>query len=131
MIRKITIALLLLIPVGMLNAQTLNIAKMDSLFQSLLQHHKAMGSVAITQDGKPVYSRAFGYADVAENIPATPQTRYRIGSITKMFTATMVFQLIEKKKLSLATTLDRVLPGHTQCVQDHDGRPVKPQEWHP
>ena len=110
MIRKIKIFLLLLLPASTLQAQTLNTAKMDSLFQTLLSHNKAMSSVAITQNGKPVYVKAFGYADVPGKIQASPQTRYRIGSVTKMFTATMIFQLIEKKKLTLATTLDQFYP---------------------
>lgn len=110
MIRNLKIFLLLLLPTAAIQAQTLNTAKMDSLFLGLVQHNKAMGSIAISQNGKPVYAKAFGYADVANQLQATPQTRYRIGSVTKMFTATLVFQLIEKKKLSLATTLDQYYP---------------------
>lgn len=108
---------LLLLSAITLQAQTFDAAKMDSLLQTLNRHDKAMGSVAIGQKGQNVYTRAYGYADAEAKIPATPQTRYRIGSISKMFTATMIFQLIEKKKLSLATTLDKFYPAVPHAAQ--------------
>ncbi len=94
------------------HAQTLNTAKLDSLLTTLAAHDKTMGSLVLSHEGKVVYSRAFGYAqlDGATKIPATVATRYRVGSITKMFTATMIFQLIEEKKLALTTPLATFFP---------------------
>jgi D-alanyl-D-alanine carboxypeptidase len=117
MIRKMKTLLVILLSAGTLQAQTVNTAKMDSLFQTLLNHNKAIGSIAMSQNGKIVYARAFGFADIAGKVQATPQTRYRIGSITKMFTATLTFQLIEKKKLTLATTLDKFYPTVPNAAQ--------------
>lgn len=111
MIKALKTTGLLLLSAAGLHAQTFDTPKMDSLLQVLYQNHKVMVSVDIDYKGKPVYTRATGYADAAAKIPATPQTRYRIGSISKMFTATMIFQLIEKKKLTLATTLDKFYPA--------------------
>ncbi|MGI4741472.1 MAG: serine hydrolase domain-containing protein [Janthinobacterium lividum] len=91
-------------------AQTLNTAKLDSLLTSLATHNKMMGSLAVSRAGSVVYSHAFGYAEVAPKTPATPATRYRMGSITKMFTAVMIFQLIEEKKLALTTPLATFFP---------------------
>ncbi len=91
-------------------AQTLNTAKLDSLLTALGTHDKLMGSLALSHDGKVVYSRAFGYAQLAPKVPATPATRYRIGSITKMFTGVLIFQLIEEKKLALGTKLATFFP---------------------
>ena len=93
-------------------AQQLNTAKLDSLLTSLAANQKMMGSLALSQNGKVVYSRAFGYlqADGATKTPATAATRYRVGSISKVFTATMIFQLIEEKKLTLATPLATFFP---------------------
>lgn len=90
----------------------LNTAKLDSLFDRIGAKDKAMISFAILKDGQPVYSKAVGYSQITPTakIPATTDTRYRIGSITKMFTATMVFQLIEEGKLSLTTPLARFYP---------------------
>ncbi|MGE0588169.1 MAG: serine hydrolase domain-containing protein [Cyclobacteriaceae bacterium] len=78
----------------------------------LAERNKAMGSLAISKNGNIIYSRAIGYSLISggEKVSATDQTKYRIGSITKMFTATMIFQLIEEGKLNLTTTLDKYYP---------------------
>ncbi len=110
---KIFISLLILcLYSGIDIAQTLNKAKLDSLFNTLVENKKAMGSVAISKNGKIVYTNAFGYSQFTDRItkPATTLTKYRIGSITKMFTATMIFQLIDEGKLKLTTTLDTYFP---------------------
>jgi CubicO group peptidase (beta-lactamase class C family) len=91
-------------------AQSLNTAKLDSLLSSLAANNKMMGSLAVSRAGQVVYSHAFGSARLAPNVPATPATRYRMGSISKMFTATMIFQLIEEKKLTLDTKLATFFP---------------------
>jgi len=87
-------------------AQTLNIQKLDSLFDVLSAKDRAMGSVAITKNNKLLYSRAIGFANNEKGlIKSTPGTRYHIGSITKMFTACMIFQLIEERRLTMDTKL--------------------------
>ena len=92
------------------SAQTLNTAKLDSLLSALETNNKLMGSLALSHDGQVVYSRAIGEARLTPPTPATPATRYRIGSITKVFTAVMIFQLIEEKKLTLDTRLATFFP---------------------
>ncbi len=92
------------------SAQTFNTAKLDSLLDGLASHDKLMGSLALSHDGNVVYSRAFGSAQVAPKVPATPATHYRIGSISKVFTGVLVFQLIEEKKLTLDTRLATFFP---------------------
>src|SRR5688572_8598248 len=83
-------------------AQPPNKAKFDQFFDRLNEKNKAMGSLLIIKDGQEVYSRMIGYSQVngAEKRPLTAATRYRIGSITKMFTTALIFQLVEEKKLS-------------------------------
>ncbi len=78
----------------------------------LADKNQAMGSLTISKKGVVVYSRAIGYSFISgnEKLPARDQTKYRIGSITKMFTATMIFQLIEDGKLTLTTTVDKFFP---------------------
>jgi CubicO group peptidase (beta-lactamase class C family) len=94
------------------HAQTLDKAKLDRFFDRLAEKNKAMGSMTLTKDGKVLYSRAIGYSQINDSRkkPSTAATRYRIGSITKMFTAVMIFQLVEKGKLKLSDTLDRFFP---------------------
>ena len=67
-------------------------------------------AVALVAGGKLAYERAAGFADLAARIPATTQTRFRVGSITKMFTAVSVLQLAERHALALDDTLVRYLP---------------------
>ena len=90
----------------------LNTAKLDSLLTIVEAKDKAMTSIAILKDGKLVYSKAVGYSTITPTVktPATPDTKYRIGSISKVFTGTMIFQLIEEGKLSLTTPLSNFYP---------------------
>lgn len=69
-------------------------------------------SIAIVLDQKTVFSQAFGYADVDKKIPATTKTIYRVGSITKLFAATMLMQLAERGKASLSDPLIKYLPAY-------------------
>src|SRR6185436_7333565 len=93
-------------------AQTLDKAKLDQFFDRLAEKNKAMGSLTIAKDGKVLYSRAIGYSQIngAEKKPLTTENRFRLGSITKMYTATMIVQLVEEGKLKLTNTLDKFLP---------------------
>jgi D-alanyl-D-alanine carboxypeptidase len=90
-------------------AQTPDKAKLDQFFDRLAEKNKAMGSLIVARDGKVLYTRAIGYSQISatEKKPLTAATRYRIGSITKMFTAAMIFQLVEERKLKLTDTLDK------------------------
>jgi D-alanyl-D-alanine carboxypeptidase len=92
-------------------AQKLNTSKIDSLFDALSNNNKAMGSIAISKNGKMLYAKAIGFSSIAEKVKSTEKTKYRIGSITKTFTTVLVLQLIEEKKLSLTTTLDKYFPS--------------------
>lgn len=93
-------------------AQTLDKAKLDELFNRIAEKNKGMGTVVVAKDGKVIYTRSVGYSQIGEGIkkPLTETSRYRIGSITKMFTAAMIMQLVEEGKLKLTDTLDKFLP---------------------
>ena len=94
------------------HAQELDKAKLDQFFDRLAEKNKAMGSLVIAKDGDVIYTRSIGYQQInaTEKKPSTATTRYRIGSITKMFTAAMILQLVDKGKLSLTDTLDKFFP---------------------
>src|SRR3989441_7745864 len=91
-------------------AQTLDKAKLDQFFDRLAEKNKAMGSLTIAKDGKVLYTRAIGYSQINPKKPLTAANRFRIGSITKMFTAAMILQLVEEGKLKLTDTLDKFFP---------------------
>ena len=84
--------------------------KIDSLFSSLDVNNKFMGTAAIIDNGVITWSRAVGYADVETEAMASTSTKYRIGSITKMFTSVMIYQLFEEKKLKPQTKLAVYFP---------------------
>jgi D-alanyl-D-alanine carboxypeptidase len=110
---RILIATLLTLAMSLAaHAQTLDKAKLDQLFDRLLEKNKGMGSVAISRDGNLLYTRSFGYSQVigTDKKPATADTKYRIASITKMYTAVMIFQLVEEGKHKLTDTLDKFFP---------------------
>jgi D-alanyl-D-alanine carboxypeptidase len=94
------------------HAQTLDKAKLDQFLDRLAEKNKGMGSLTLAKDGNVLYSRSFGYSQINgnEKKPLTAETKYRIGSITKTFTAVMIFQLVEEKRLRLTDTLDRFFP---------------------
>lgn len=91
-------------------AQSFDKVKLDSYFNALGDNNRFMGSVAISENGKVIYSKAVGFADVAKGVKASTETKYRIGSISKTFTATLVMKAVEQKKLQLDQTIDKWFP---------------------
>jgi len=89
---------------------TINTAKLDSLFTALETNDRAMCAIAFAKNGQVLYHREIGYEREVPKTHTTPETEYRIGSITKVFTAVMIFQLIEEHKLSLQTKLSIYFP---------------------
>ncbi len=107
---KILFALALWLGFSLLKAQTFDIDKIESLFTLIESNDKGMGSISVFRDGKEVYSRSYGYADVEKQLKADKNTKYQIGSITKTFTATLIMKLVEAGKLSLSTNLGAFYP---------------------
>lgn len=107
--KKLLPALMLLLCVVMGNSQPINTSKLDSVFETLEANNKIMVSAVIYKNGKVLYAKAIGFKkiDDKQKLTADIATKYRIGSITKMFTATMIFQLVDEGKLTLDTKLDK------------------------
>ena len=76
------------------------------------QHRAPALSVAIALDGRPAWSAAFGFADPAGSVPATPRTMYRLASITKSITATAVLMLAEQGALDLDAPIQKYCPAY-------------------
>ena len=93
-------------------AQNFNKEKLDRFFDGLSTYNKAMGTVLIVRNDTLDYNRSIGYgvfSDAKKEL-LSETSRFRIGSITKMFTAVMIFQLIEEHKLALSTPLSVYFP---------------------
>ena len=79
-----------------------NIALLSAWIEAQMAYKHLPGlSISIVHDQDVVWAKGFGFANVEEQTPATPDTLYRIASITKMFTATALLQLRDAGKLQL------------------------------
>lgn len=70
------------------------------------------GTILIAKDGKILFHEAFGLANVELNVPMSTEHIFRIGSITKQFTAIAILQLVEKKQLNLQDDLTKFIPDY-------------------
>src|SRR4051812_4968733 len=96
-------------------ARNLLFARLDSLAHEFLADGPAVGApVAVVKGQDPLYFAGIGDQNGATHSPATRATVYRIGSITKQFTATAILQLVEAGKLHLTDTLGALLPQYPQ-----------------
>lgn len=91
-------------------AQQTKFQKIDSLLTFLNTNNKFMGSIALRENDKIIFAKTYGFADVDTNKKLDVDTKLKIGSITKTYTAVMIMQLIDEKKLTLDTKLSEFYP---------------------
>jgi CubicO group peptidase (beta-lactamase class C family) len=77
------------------------------------------GAVLAAKDGTPVLDAGYGMADREEGTADTPQTKFCVASIGKLFTAVAIAQLVEQRKLSFGDTIGKFLTGFAPSVADH------------
>ena len=101
----LSLFLLLAAPASSLFAQPADAvgyaAKADSIVRSYADEGLYRGAVIVVKDGQPIFRRAYGMANSEWDAANTPDTKFRIGSITKQFTAIAILQLSEQGKLKL------------------------------
>jgi CubicO group peptidase (beta-lactamase class C family) len=99
-------------PAGCRNPARFDTATLDRFFDVLESNDRMMGSVTVRQHGEVIYRRTLGRRfDGPTGAERTDsETKFRIGSITKVFTAVMIYQLIDEGKLALDTKLSRFFP---------------------
>jgi D-alanyl-D-alanine carboxypeptidase len=102
-IKKMKRKLFLILAIGLLShlgfAQDFDKTKLDNFFDALETNNRFMGGVAVSKDGEIIYTRTIGFSDIENNVKANENTKYRIASITKTFTAVLVFKAVEKGKI--------------------------------
>lgn len=84
--------------------------KLGNYLDSLFVHHKVMGSFAFADNDQPTFVKVVGYSDAEKLQKANMNTQYRVGSISKTFTAVLMMKAIEEKKLSLDKKLSDFYP---------------------
>jgi D-alanyl-D-alanine carboxypeptidase len=88
-------------------------ARMDAAAAGALREIRAAGfSIAVVSHGETVLAKGYGYADLAERVPASANTIYRLASITKQFTAAAMLHLAEEGRLSLEDRISDYLPDY-------------------
>jgi CubicO group peptidase (beta-lactamase class C family) len=111
-------------------------AQVDALFKSWTQGRRPGAVMLVVQDGRVVHKKGYGLADIAANIPITPNTAFDLGSISKPFTAMGIMMLVERGELRYSDTLSRFFPEfpsyarkitirhllyHTHGLPDYEG----------
>jgi len=77
------------------------VKRVDEYMKAAVEHERFSGSILIARDGKPIVSKGYGMANVEFDGPNTPQTVFRLASVTKQFTAASIMMLQERGKLSV------------------------------
>jgi CubicO group peptidase (beta-lactamase class C family) len=101
---------------------------LSGLVDQEMSDHEITGiSIALIDDQKIIWQKGFGFADLENKIPATPETIYRAGSISKVFTAAATMQLAEQGKIDIDQPLVKALPGFSIKSRFTDAAPVTPR----
>jgi len=82
----------------------------SNIFKSAQTGISSGVSVLVSKNGEIIYEKGFGYADIGNKVPVTPDTKFRIGSITKQFTASAILKLQEEGKISVTDKLSKFIP---------------------
>src|SRR5215475_12373655 len=83
----------------------------DALFRDFDQGNSPGAAVIVIKEGKALFAKGYGLADLENKIPCTTNTNFRLASVTKQFTAMAVLVLAEQGKLSLEDRLAKFFPG--------------------
>lgn len=83
----------------------------DAIVESNWKADRPGAAIIVVQNGKTIYLRGLGLADLATRVPIKPDTVFRLGKITKQFTAAAVLKLAEEGRLSLDDPISRHLPS--------------------
>ncbi|PIA82034.1 serine hydrolase [Gaetbulibacter sp. 4G1] len=92
--------------------------QIDKLISEYTEYGKFNGSVLVSNQGKVIYKKGFGMANMEWDIPNQPNTKHRLGSITKQFTAMLILQLAADGKLDLQAPITTYLPDYPKDKGD-------------
>src|SRR6202012_2723081 len=91
-------------------SQDTNSARLEEIIQSFVSAKQFMGTVLVARDQSTVLDKAYGFANLEWSIPNTPTTKFRLGSVTKQFTAVSIFLLQERGKLKIDDPVKKYMP---------------------
>jgi len=93
-------------------------AKIQEVLSLAHKYRQFNGSALVAENGKVIYKSGFGMANMEWGIPNTPETKFRLGSITKQFTAVLTMQLVDQGKIKLDAKLSDYLPDYRKDIGD-------------
>jgi len=91
--------------------------KMDAFFSNLEDNNRGMGSISLFYEGEEIYAHSYGYSNLEEGTRADYHTRYRVGSVSKIYTSTLILRLIEEEELSIQTKLLEFFPQFPSAAE--------------
>ena len=91
-------------------------AKIQEVLALAHKYRQFNGAALVAENGKVIYKGAFGMANMEWNIPNAPDTKFRLGSITKQFTAMLTMQLVEQGKIKLDGKITDYLPDYRKDI---------------
>ncbi len=92
--------------------------QIDDLMRRYVANGMFNGSVLVVENGKVIFKKGYGLANMEWNIPNTPDTKFRLGSLTKQFTALLIMQLVEQGKLKLEGKITDYLTDYPKAAGD-------------
>lgn len=99
---------------GKRTLQRKNLIELDSFVTSVEGNGGCMGAISLFEDGTEVYDRSWGYSDVETQTKNEKETTFRLGSVSNLYTATVVMKLIEDGKLKMDSKLSEFFPAIAQ-----------------
>ena len=95
-----------------------NVARMNHIVESYVAAKQFMGSVLVARGQREVLDKGYGYANLEWRVPNTPDSKFRLGSITKQFTAASILLLEERGKIRLTDPVKVYMPD-APAAWDH------------
>jgi CubicO group peptidase (beta-lactamase class C family) len=92
--------------------------KIDQLLSKYNEYGQFNGSALVSENGKVIFKKGYGSANMEWNIPTQPDTKFRLGSISKQFTAFLIIKLAEEGKLKLDVPISTYLPDYPKANGD-------------
>lgn len=108
--KKILFTLVIICSLNLVAQENARFRKIDSLLSYLNHNNRFMGQLSIREGDDVVFEKAYGLPTAKKEEQPNKNTKYKIGSVTKTFTAVMIMQLVEEKKLKLDQTLSKFYP---------------------
>jgi CubicO group peptidase (beta-lactamase class C family) len=86
------------------------ITAIDKLYAPMAHSGSPGCAVGVYENGEVVFARGYGFADLINDVPITPATRFTVGSVSKQFTAASIALLVRAGRISLADDIHKYIP---------------------